>query len=103
MNKNEFLSLLSDGLSGRMTAGEINEHINFYSEAIDDRIEEGLSEDAAVLDIHDAAGRIIEPNSFNGFHENGCAREKFISGNAFTVYDKAVCAEVITDIGNTIG
>lgn len=59
--------------------------------------------DAAVFDIHDAAGRIIEPNSFNGFHENGCAREKFISGNTFTVYDKAVCAKVITDIGNAIG
>ena len=53
MNKNEFLSLLSDGLSGRMTAGEINEHINFYREAIDDRMEEGLSEDAAVLDMGD--------------------------------------------------
>ena len=53
MNKNEFLSLLSDGLSGRMTAGEINEHINFYSEAIDDRIEEGLSESDAVLDMGD--------------------------------------------------
>ena len=50
MTKSEFLSLLSEGLSGRMAAGEISEHINFYREAIDDRMEEGLS-DSIISDI----------------------------------------------------
>ncbi|MBQ3527918.1 MAG: DUF1700 domain-containing protein [Clostridia bacterium] len=53
MTKAEFLSLLSEGLSGRMTDREINEHINFYKEAIDDRIEDGISEEDAVLDMGD--------------------------------------------------
>ena len=53
MTKSRFLSLLSAGLSGRMSEGEINEHINFYTEAIDDRMEEGLSEEDAVSDMGD--------------------------------------------------
>ncbi|MBQ3048431.1 MAG: DUF1700 domain-containing protein [Oscillospiraceae bacterium] len=50
MNKQEFLSELSNWLSG-FTQDEIDERVNFYSEMIDDRMEEGLSEEEAVRDI----------------------------------------------------
>ena len=47
MNKQEFLAQLRKGLSG-LPQDDIEERLTFYSEIIDDRIEEGLSEDAAV-------------------------------------------------------
>ena len=48
MNKTEFLKQLRNRLSG-LPEDEIEERITFYSEMIDDRIEEGLSEEDAVL------------------------------------------------------
>ena len=50
MNKQEFLSLLKQKLS-KLPKQEIKERITFYSEMIDDRVEEGLSEEEAVLEI----------------------------------------------------
>lgn len=50
MNKHEFLFELRKGLSG-LPQEDIDERINFYSEMIDDRMEEGLSEEDAVSDI----------------------------------------------------
>lgn len=50
MNKNEFLGQLRKGLSG-LPQKDIEERINFYSEIIDDRMEEGLSEAAAVAQV----------------------------------------------------
>lgn len=50
MNKMEFISQLRKGLSG-LPKNDIEERLSFYSEMIDDRIEEGLSEDDAVLQI----------------------------------------------------
>ena len=47
MTKNEFLEQLRRGLSG-LPMEDIDERLNFYSEMIDDRIEEGLSEAEAV-------------------------------------------------------
>ena len=47
MTKQEFLAKLEILLSG-LTEEEISERIGFYSEMIDDRIEEGLSEEEAV-------------------------------------------------------
>lgn len=47
MTKQEFLAKLEKLLSG-LTEEEISERICFYSEMIDDRIEEGLSEEEAV-------------------------------------------------------
>ncbi len=47
MNKQEFLTELSSKLRGLPT-NDITERLNFYSEMIDDRIEEGLSEEDAV-------------------------------------------------------
>jgi uncharacterized membrane protein len=50
MNKQEFLGKLRNGLSS-LPQNEIEERLNFYSEVIDDRMEEGLSETDAVAAI----------------------------------------------------
>lgn len=55
MNKQEFVSKLRDGLSG-LPEADIEERLAFYSEAIDDRMEEGLTESEAV----EAVGTVEE-------------------------------------------
>ena len=50
MNKQEFLTQLRNGLSG-LPQDESEEHVTFYSEMIDDRMEEGFSEEAAVAAV----------------------------------------------------
>ena len=50
MNKQEFLEQLRKGLSG-LPQNDIEERLTFYSEMIDDRMEEGLSEEEAVSAI----------------------------------------------------
>lgn len=50
MNKQEFFEELRKGLSG-LPQGDIEERLSFYEEMIDDRIEEGLSEEDAVLAV----------------------------------------------------
>ena len=50
MNKREFLSALSERLSG-LPKEDIAEHLDFYGEMLDDRMEDGLSEEEAVCDI----------------------------------------------------
>ena len=47
MNKQEFLARLQKGLSG-LPGEEIEEHLAFYSEMIDDRMEDGIPEETAV-------------------------------------------------------
>lgn len=53
MNKQEFLAQLRKGLSG-LPQEDMEERLTFYSEMIDDRMEEGLSESQAV----DAIGSV---------------------------------------------
>ena len=50
MKKREFLAALGKALSG-LPQEEREERLSFYAEMIDDRIEEGLSEEDAVADI----------------------------------------------------
>ena len=50
MRKNEFIIELRRGLSG-LPAEDIEERVSFYTEMIDDRIEEGLTEEEAVAAI----------------------------------------------------
>ena len=54
MCKQEFLEQLRKGLSG-LPQDEIEERLTFYSEMIEDRKEEGLSEEEAVASVGDAA------------------------------------------------
>lgn len=50
MNKQEFLARLRRGLSS-LPQEEMEEHLTFYDEMIDDRMEEGLTEEEAVQSI----------------------------------------------------
>ena len=50
MTKQEFLTRLKEGLTG-LPQDDIAERLAFYSEMIDDRMEEGLSEEEAVAGI----------------------------------------------------
>lgn len=50
MDKQEFLARLRQGLSG-LPQSDVEERLSFYEEMIDDRMEEGLSEEAAVAEI----------------------------------------------------
>ena len=50
MTKVEFLDKLGKGLSG-LPKEEINNRLDFYSEIIDDKIEDGLSEEQAVEEL----------------------------------------------------
>lgn len=50
MNKTEFLYALREKLSG-LSPEEIEERLSFYTEAIDDRMEDGYTEEAAVAEI----------------------------------------------------
>lgn len=50
MNKQEFLAELRKGLHG-LPQNDIEERLTFYNEMIDDRMEEGLTEDAAVSEV----------------------------------------------------
>ena len=61
MNKQEFLTRLKQELAG-LPKEDIEERLAFYEEMIDDRIEEGVSEEEAVLamgDIEEIVSRII--------------------------------------------
>ena len=59
MNKQEFLVQLRKGLSG-LPKDDIEERLTFYSEMIDDRMEEGLSEETAVREIGTATELISQ-------------------------------------------
>lgn len=50
MRKEEFLARLRQGLSG-LPEKDAEEHVSFYSEMIEDRIEDGLTEEEAVLGV----------------------------------------------------
>ena len=50
MNKREFLDKLREGLCG-LPREDVEERVTFYGEMIDDRMEEGMSEDEAVADV----------------------------------------------------
>ena len=54
MNKQEFFDALKNELS-HLPKSEVEERLNFYSEMIDDRIEEGDSEEEAVLAVGSVA------------------------------------------------
>lgn len=52
MNKNEFLTALRAGLDG-LPQGDIDNSVEYYAEMIDDRMEDGLTEQEAVAAVGD--------------------------------------------------
>lgn len=74
MDKKVFLSLLQKALAG-LPQEDIDERLSFYSEMIDDYIEEGLTEKDAVArigSVNDIAAQIIEDTPLSRI-----AKEKF--------------------------
>lgn len=67
MNKKEFLSQLKRKLSG-LKKQDINESLNFYSEIIDDKVEDGASVDDAISSLGslDEIVLQIKENASNG-------------------------------------
>ena len=59
MNKQEFLNELRQGLNG-LPQYDIEERVSFYSEMIDDRIEEGFSEADAVAAVGSIADIVFQ-------------------------------------------
>lgn len=59
MNKTEFLSELRKGLSG-LPKEDIDERVEFYSEMLDDKIEEGIPEEDAVASLGSLDGIIAQ-------------------------------------------
>lgn len=65
MNKGEFLAQLRLRL-GALSKQELEKTIQYYSEIIDDMLEEGVSEEDAVANlesVEEIASRIIEENA----------------------------------------
>lgn len=61
MNKQEFLAALGERLSG-LSAEDMERSVEYYSEMIDDRVEDGLSEEEAVAalgSVDEIASRIL--------------------------------------------
>jgi len=59
MMKSDFLDLIRKGLSS-LSEDDINKSIRYYSEMIDDRIEDGISEEEAVAAMGDPEAVIAE-------------------------------------------
>lgn len=80
MNKLKFLEGLRTVLSGSdMPLEELDEHLAFYAEMIDDRMEEGLSEDAAVSEmgtVDEIGARILKEVSASGGEGNKTSGRK---------------------------
>ena len=65
MNKQEFLAQLRKRLSG-LSQSDIEDRLAFYSEVIDDRMEEGISEEKAVGEngtLDEIVSQILAENS----------------------------------------
>ncbi|HBB19073.1 MAG TPA: hypothetical protein DCZ62_01395, partial [Ruminococcus sp.] len=58
MNREKFISELREKLYG-LSQSDIDERVEFYSEMINDRMEDGLSEEEAVAEIGSVDG-IVE-------------------------------------------
>lgn len=84
MNKQEFLLSLSRGLAF-LPKSDSEERINFYSEMIDDRIEEGLTEQEAVSEmgsVDDVIAQILADTPFTRL-----AKEKLKPNKALRVWE----------------
>lgn len=81
MNKQEFLRKLSYGLSG-LPQADIEERLAFYSEMIDDRIEEGLTETEAVSavgTVEEIVGQTLADTSLVTIVKEKIGRKKRLS------------------------
>ena len=84
MNKQQFLKELEKSLSG-LPQKDIDERIEFYSESIDDRVEEGKTEEEAIKDIgsvDEVVNQIITETPLTKIVKNKCTPKSKPSGFA---------------------
>ena len=74
MNKKDFLEALSIGLKD-YSEKDRQQYIDYYSEMIDDRIEEGLSEEEAIADIGTPEKAVTQIKSENPIADSKKKRE----------------------------
>ena len=82
MKKSEFLNALEKKLSG-LPKDDIEERLEFYSESIDDRIEEGKTEEEAINDIgsvDEIANNIIKETPLTKIVKEKVGPKRKISG-----------------------
>jgi uncharacterized membrane protein len=84
MNKKEFLKRLREALRG-LPQSDVDERVSFYSEMIDDRIEEGFTEEEAVSgigDVNDISAQIISETPLGKI-----VKEKARSGRSLRAWE----------------
>lgn len=82
MNKNEFLKTLRNKLCA-LSKDEREERLNFYSEMIDDKIEDGVLEEDAIAQIGSVdsiASQIIAQNSQNEVEQTKKSKKRRLKG-----------------------
>ncbi len=87
MTKIEFILSLNEKLSG-LPQDDVRERLNFYSEMIEDRMEEGLSEEEAVLavgSVDEIAAQIV-----SDIPEKNTEKEKTKSKRRFKAWEIAL-------------
>lgn len=72
MTKHEFITRLREGLV-QLPKAEVEEHIAFYGEIIDDRMEEGFLESEAVANI--GSVDIVISQILNDYRTNSCGKD----------------------------
>lgn len=78
MNKKDFIGALTDRL-GEIPQAELERSVEYYSEMIDDRIEDGMSEEEAVAQIgsvDDAVSEVLSGISLPKLIKNKASRHK---------------------------
>ena len=87
MTKNEFLSELKKALEG-LPEEDIEKSLEYYSEMIDDRIEDGLSEEEAVADlgsIEDIRAQIVKDTPITKIIKEKIKPKRTLSGLEITL------------------
>lgn len=74
MNKKEFLEALRNSLKD-YSKNDIEQYADYYSEMIDDRIEEGLTEEEAVADVGTPEEAVAQIKAENPIRNNKRKRE----------------------------
>lgn len=87
MIKNEFLTELRAALAG-LPAEDVEKSLEYYSEMIDDRIEDGLSEEEAVADlgsIEDIRAQIVKDTPITKIIKEKIKPKRTLSGLEITL------------------
>lgn len=84
MNKKEFITSLKDGIQG-LPNDEAEERLSFYSEMIDDLVEEGFSEEEAIFKIGDVDDIIAQ--SINDIPLTKVLKEKIKPKRRLTTFE----------------